>query len=99
MEANKALNPEQIGFLCLIRQAPQAYKASNFVIRARSQNSENHMRNEGNYLIGLRRWKRMGGIIRPWSEQEWLRRGRITPAVAVVIGAQDFVFIKKLVFF
>jgi len=53
------------------------------------------MRNEGNYLIGLKRWKRMGGVIRPWWELEWLRRGRITPAVAVVIGAQELVFTQQ----
>ena len=62
------------------------------VIRTRSQNSRNRVRNVGNYLIGLKSWKRMGGVIRPPKEQEWLKRGRITPAVAVVIGAQDAVF-------
>ena len=69
------------------------------VIRTRSQNSENHMRNEGNYLIALKRWKRMGGVIRPWWEQDWLKRGRITPAVAVVIGAQEIVFSEEARFF
>jgi len=53
------------------------------------------MRNDGNYLIGLESWNRKGGVIRLRWEQEWLKRGRITPAVAVVIGAQEAVFIKE----
>ena len=57
------------------------------------------MRNVGNYLIGLKSWKRMGGVIRPPKEQEWLKRGRITPAVAVVIGAQETVFNREAHFF
>jgi hypothetical protein len=56
------------------------------------------MRNVGNYLIGLERWKKLGGVIRPPKEQEWLKRGRITPAVAVVIGAQDAVFTREIRF-
>jgi hypothetical protein len=44
------------------------------------------MRNEGNYLIGLKRKHRQGGVIRLWLEAGRLVRGRITPAVAVVIG-------------
>ena len=69
------------------------------VIRTRSQNSKNHMRNEGNYLIGLKSCNRTGGVIRPWWEQEWLRRGRITPTVAVVNGAQELVFIQQICIF
>jgi hypothetical protein len=65
------------------------------VIRRRSQNSKNHTRNESNYLIGFESWKRNGRVIRLWWEQEWLKRGRITPAVAVVIGAQEAVLIKE----
>jgi hypothetical protein len=57
------------------------------------------MRNVGNYLIGLERWKMMGGVIRLLREREWLSRGRITPAVAVVIGAQDIVFNEEARFF
>lgn len=53
------------------------------------------MRNVGNYLIGLESWSGNGKVIRPRWEQEWLKRGRITPAVAVVIGAQEAVFIKE----
>jgi len=37
--------------------------------------------------------------MRLWREQEWLRRGRITPAVAVVIGAQEIVFSEEARFF
>ncbi len=65
----------------------------------RSQNSRCQMRNVGNYLIGLERWKRLGGVIRPPKEQEWLKRGRITPAVAVVTGAQGIVFTEEVRFF
>jgi len=54
------------------------------------------MRNVGNYLIGLERWKKLGGVIRPPKEQEWLKRGRITPAVAVEIGAQETVFTREI---
>jgi hypothetical protein len=53
------------------------------------------MRNERNYLIGLESWKRKGGTIRPRWEQGWLKRGRITPAVAVVVGAQAVVSIEE----
>ncbi len=49
------------------------------------------MRNVGNYLIGLKSWKRIGGVIRPRWEQEWLEKGRITPAVAVIGDVQDSV--------
>ena len=51
--------------------------------------------NEGNYLIGLESWKRKGVIIRPRWEQGALKRGRITPAVAVVVGAQAVVSIEE----
>ena len=37
--------------------------------------------------------------MRLWREQEWLRRGRITPALAVVIGAQEIVFFRRSSFF
>lgn len=37
----------------------------------------------------------MGEVIRPRWEQEWLKQGRITPAVAVVRGAQELVFIQQ----
>uniref|UniRef100_UPI001961C4E2 hypothetical protein n=1 Tax=Marinobacter salexigens TaxID=1925763 RepID=UPI001961C4E2 len=57
------------------------------VIRTPSQNARDLQGKEGNYLIGFESSNRKGGIIRPWLEWEWLKIGRITPAVAVVFVA------------
>ena len=53
------------------------------------------MRNEGNYLLGLNKPNWPGGDIRPGLEAGSLVGGRITPAVAVVGGAQELVFIQQ----
>lgn len=140
MESDKALDPEQIGFLCFIRHASQAYKSPNLVqktgwlcwywgrdihihsslnavfiysisvvaevkrlmisgvIRMHSQNARNHMRTDINYLIGLESWNRRGGVISPCWEREWLKRGRITLAVAMVLDSQKAVLLKKMLF-
>ena len=82
-----------------MRHLPRYRMPISGVIRTHSQNSKYVMGNDANYLIGFESCIRKGGIIRPWREREWLKRGRITPAVAVVIGAQESVFFKKILFF
>jgi len=130
METDETSDPEQVGFLCFIRHAPQTHKTPNLVqktgwlrrywgrdihihpslstvfiyskfalanvksltiggvIRTHSQNTGKVMKNDYNYLIELKSWNRKCGVIRPRCEQKRLARGRITPAVAVVIGHQ-----------
>ncbi len=55
------------------------------------------VRNEGNYLLGLNKSQWPGGDIRPGLEAGPLMGGRITPAVAVVVGAQMIVLSNKIV--
>lgn len=55
------------------------------------------MRNEGNYLLGLNKSQWPGGDICPGLEEGPLVGGRITPAVAAVVGAQKIVLFNKIV--
>lgn len=56
------------------------------------------VRNEGNYLLGLNKSQWPGGDIRPGLEAGSLVGGHITPAVALVVGAQKIVLFNKVLF-